>query len=261
MAAEAQFSEAIEAFRQGELDRALNLAEQRSSGAPPAEWHHLVGLIYCRQGNLERGVEHLRLAVEAEPANLGFKVMLARALIDSGNPAEVLGMEKPARCASPAGAFAVARPGGGSKRGRKQRGCCRGLVDYCVELKDGSRRMDEPRPEPVCTEAVRGSGRSMPQSACPVAPRRHALLTLGLIYERTNRLDELDSLLDQALEAGVGREQLSFLGRCASNGRAACRVPANFCCSPIHWTIRFDGIGCGSRSPTPKATWRRHSPP
>ena len=38
------------------------------------------------------GVRHLQAAAEAEPANTGFQVMLARALVDSGRAREVLAM-------------------------------------------------------------------------------------------------------------------------------------------------------------------------
>ena len=38
-----------------------------------------------------------------------------------------------------------------------------------------------------------------------------AFLTLGLIYERTNRIEELDRLLDTALRRGIGKSQLAYL--------------------------------------------------
>jgi tetratricopeptide (TPR) repeat protein len=57
-----------------------------------AKAQHLVGLIHCRKGDPAEGVRHLRAAVAAEPANVAFQVMLARALIDSGRAADVLAM-------------------------------------------------------------------------------------------------------------------------------------------------------------------------
>jgi tetratricopeptide (TPR) repeat protein len=56
------------------------------------ELQHLLGLIHCRQGRVESGVEWLRQAAEAEPGNIAFRVMLARALIDGGKAEEALGV-------------------------------------------------------------------------------------------------------------------------------------------------------------------------
>ena len=90
------FAEAIAAFQRGELDRARTLAEQeldQESGSAPAQ--HLLGLIDCRTGHLESGVERLRRASEAEPGNIAFRVMLMRALVDSGRAGEALALPAP----------------------------------------------------------------------------------------------------------------------------------------------------------------------
>jgi Flp pilus assembly protein TadD len=86
----AQFKEALEAFHRGDLDRARAVAERGVEQSPTPDLEHLVGLIHCRQGNAGAGVDWLRRASESDPANIGFKVMLARALIDLGRPAEAL---------------------------------------------------------------------------------------------------------------------------------------------------------------------------
>jgi tetratricopeptide (TPR) repeat protein len=90
-----QFKRAVEAFQSGDLDRARALAEAEISAAPSPQVHHLLGLVHCRLGDAEAGVRHLRLAAEEEPENPGFTLMLMRALVDAGRPAEVMTMPEP----------------------------------------------------------------------------------------------------------------------------------------------------------------------
>src|SRR5688500_6932432 len=72
------------------------LAEQsRGADQQSAPREHLLGLIHCRRGDLAAGLEHLRRAADAEPANAAFRLMLARALIDNGAAREVLAMPAP----------------------------------------------------------------------------------------------------------------------------------------------------------------------
>lgn len=119
MVADDQLSEAVAAFQRGDLGRARNIAEERlSAGSASSEIHHLLGLIHCRCGELDKGVEHLQRAAAAEPANAAYRVMLARALIDSGRPEEVLIMPEPARDNAPASlAFWHARAEAADKAG------------------------------------------------------------------------------------------------------------------------------------------------
>ncbi|MEO6198477.1 MAG: tetratricopeptide repeat protein, partial [Sphingomicrobium sp.] len=96
MQAGSHFDEALAAFHRGQLDRARTLAEQeldQTSGSAAAQ--HLLGLIDCRTGRLETGVELLRGASEAEPGNIAFRVMLMRALVDSGRSGEALALPAP----------------------------------------------------------------------------------------------------------------------------------------------------------------------
>lgn len=95
--------QAVEAFQRGELDRALAIAEAEVGSVDSPQWHHLLGLIHCRLGDPAQGVEHLRSAAEAEPANAAFQLMLVRALVDAGRAAEVLAMPEPPPIASAAG--------------------------------------------------------------------------------------------------------------------------------------------------------------
>ena len=82
---------ALAAFQQGDLDRARALAEAQLAKEPNLPvLQHLLGLIECRQGEVEGGVRWLRRAAEGDPGNVSYRVMLARALIDLGRPAEAL---------------------------------------------------------------------------------------------------------------------------------------------------------------------------
>lgn len=89
------FNEALKAFQSGDLDRSRGMAEVAIAAGPSPDWEHLLGLIHCRLGNPEAGLPHLEAAAQAEPANLGFQVILARALIDVGRPQDVLAMPEP----------------------------------------------------------------------------------------------------------------------------------------------------------------------
>jgi len=91
----AQFRQAVEALQSGDLDRARALAESEIAAAPSPQAHHLLGLVHCRLGDPQSGVEHLRIAAEGEPENPGFRIMLMRALVDSGRAREVLDLPEP----------------------------------------------------------------------------------------------------------------------------------------------------------------------
>ncbi|HEU5482663.1 MAG TPA: sulfotransferase [Sphingomicrobium sp.] len=90
MSAGPDLKEAIDAFQRGDLDRARSIAEREVRAASSAQAQHLLGLIDCRLGKLESGTAWLRKASEAQPANIGFRVMLARALTDASRAKEAL---------------------------------------------------------------------------------------------------------------------------------------------------------------------------
>lgn len=91
------------AFRRGDLERARAVAEaQLAAGAQSAELHHLLGLIDCRSGQFDSGVQSLRRACESDPDNVAYRVMLVRALADAGRPAEALDSARPPAGTSPA---------------------------------------------------------------------------------------------------------------------------------------------------------------
>lgn len=89
------FNDALDAVRRGDLDRAQALAEEAVASEPSANWQHLLGVILCRLGDPAAGADWLQRACAAEPGNIGFRVVAARALVDAGRAAEVLAMPEP----------------------------------------------------------------------------------------------------------------------------------------------------------------------
>ena len=211
MPTEGQFSRAVEAFKRGDLGLALKLASQDISAAGTPAWHHLVGLIHCRQGEPTPGVKHLRLAAEAEPSNAGFKVMLARALIDSGRPGDVLRMERPSPAPTPAElALWHARAEAADVTGSDE-----AAAEAWTII--AAHTQGDPSAWTSLARSLFSLGRSDEAAAAcrqalAVSPQNlTALSTLGLIHERTNRLEELDQLLDNALRDGISKAQLGYL--------------------------------------------------
>ena len=102
MQAHSTEQEAIAAFQRGDLDHARSLTERQLERAPSGQLLHLMGLIECRGGRLETGIEWLRKAREADPGNLANRVMLARALVDSARYDEALEVAEPPAGYTPA---------------------------------------------------------------------------------------------------------------------------------------------------------------
>lgn len=88
--AASNFDQAVDAFKRGDLDRARTAAEAALQSSPSPQWQHLLGLVQCRGGHPSAGLEHLRAASQAEPENVAYRVMLARALLDCGRAGEAL---------------------------------------------------------------------------------------------------------------------------------------------------------------------------
>ena len=84
------YHEAVLAFQRGDLEGARSLAEGQIEASPTADLVHLLGLIECRSNNLEAGIAYLRRAHEMDPDDLRHRVILARALVDSGHAREAL---------------------------------------------------------------------------------------------------------------------------------------------------------------------------
>lgn len=102
MSLDPDLAEALAAFQRGDLDQAQRLAEDSVASAPSPQRDHLLGLIHCRRGDPAVGVDHLRRAADVEPDNIAYRVILSRALVDSGRPAEALAMPKPDQNGTPA---------------------------------------------------------------------------------------------------------------------------------------------------------------
>ena len=90
MTSGASLNHALDAFRRGDLDVARSLAGAAIEQAPSPALQHLMGLIECRSGRMESGIEWLRKASAAEPDNVGYRVMLVRALVDARRAREAL---------------------------------------------------------------------------------------------------------------------------------------------------------------------------
>jgi tetratricopeptide (TPR) repeat protein len=90
-----RFEEAVQAFQDGDLDLALSLAELEHSAETSSRTHYLLGLIHCRLGDAIKGARYFRDAVEREPEDPTYRIMLSRALVDSGRAADALEMPEP----------------------------------------------------------------------------------------------------------------------------------------------------------------------
>ncbi|MEP7130995.1 MAG: sulfotransferase [Sphingomicrobium sp.] len=96
-------NEAVAAFQRGDVAQARSLTEEQLASEPDsARLQHLMGLIECRSGNVDEGVGWLRKAMDADPDNVAFRVMLVRALVDSGKADEALDIAAPRSASTPA---------------------------------------------------------------------------------------------------------------------------------------------------------------
>ena len=95
-------AEVQSAFKRGDLARARAIAEARLAREPDLPLlQHLLGLIHCRRGNMDAGIACLTRAVDGEPGNAAYRVMLARALTDSGRAEQALEIATPPGGTSP----------------------------------------------------------------------------------------------------------------------------------------------------------------
>lgn len=210
-APQASFEIALAAFQSGEIEQARTIAEDSVARHPAPHWHHLLGLIRCRLKDFGGGVEQSLLAVAGAPGNIGFQVMLARALIDSGRPGEVLAMAKPEPSKSHevlalwhARAEAADRAGDTSEQANSWRAIAElrpGDIGNWVNLGRALiRAKDHDAAEPAYRQAL------------ALAPANLDLINeLGDLLERTSRIDALGALLDGAASNGISGGQLPFL--------------------------------------------------
>lgn len=203
-----RLARAVAAVNRGDFDEARKLAEQAVAAEDSAQWQHLLGIVLCRTGDPAAGVPYLRAAVRLEPANIGFAVFLARALNDSKRPAEVLAMSKPSGRSPATLALWHARAEAASATGDPI-----AAIEAWNNIASAT---------PADARSWINLGRSLLRSnefrqaqnayerALPLSDDVEAFEELGLIYERTNQLDALGTLLEQAVERGIG-ERLTFL--------------------------------------------------
>ena len=207
---DSRFREAVNAFQRGDLQAALAIASAEPSASAP-EWQHLIGLIHCRTGNPRLGVTHLRAASNAQPGNDGFRLMLARALVDSGAARDVLAMPEPAEPSGAALALWHVRAEAAQKLNDASAAarCWRAVTaiapdDHRAWLNLGRSllRLDS-----------LGEAADAYRAALAIAPTDVAALhELALLCERTNDIAAMTELLDSAAAAGVGNEALPFAG-------------------------------------------------
>ncbi len=198
---------AVMAFERGDLVSARSLAQQQLADAQRSpQLCHLMGLIECRLGKFGEGVEWLRQAVEMDGANPAYRIVLARALIDTGQAAEALRVATVEGGGSPElwqvraeAAFVAGERGIESEAWAKL--CRLRPRDFLLWMNLARSLLAQSRFDEAETAYYR---------ALSVAPRHVvAIHELGLTLERTNKIDELSALLEQALQLGISKEALA----------------------------------------------------
>lgn len=209
MHGQALVAAAIAAFQRGDLARARSLAEQRLAEASPLPlMQHLIGLIECRSGRLDSGIEWLSRASGAEPENIGFRIILARALIDGGRAREALDVATPSEAAPlelwharAEAAFAAGEPGIESDAWQ---GICTIRPHDPIAWTNLASSLFAQNRYDEAEAAYREALRIVPTHVA-------ALRGLGLTLERTNQLGPLRELLGLTLKAGIPKRQLADL--------------------------------------------------
>ena len=93
--------DAIAAFERGDLHVARRLAERQLQASPSVHTLRLIGLIECRSGRIDSGIDWLERALAEDPDDSSVRVMLARALVDRGRHADALAVAEPPPGLSP----------------------------------------------------------------------------------------------------------------------------------------------------------------
>ena len=204
---DSRFRAALDAFQRGELEVALDIATANGTSAP--EWQHLLGLIECRKGNLRDGIAHLRAASDARPEDESFRLMLGRALLDSGADAEVLAMPEPANVTRAAlalwhvraeAAYRLADHSATTKAWHSATAISPGDHRAWINLARALLRLDS------FAEAAEAYGRALALAPNDVAVTHE----LSLVHERMNEIGKMAEMLESALAAGLSKESLAF---------------------------------------------------
>jgi tetratricopeptide (TPR) repeat protein len=203
---------AVAAFQRGDLERARQLAErQLAEPEPPAVAHHLVGLIDCRWGRFDSGVDHLRRASAADPENVSFRLMLVRALIDCGRAREALDI-----ATAPHGPSSANLHNWQVRAEAAFHADERGIEAEALQV-ICSTRPDDPLAWTSLSRSLLAQSRfdeaeNAYRRALQIAPTNLSMLReLGLMLERANQLGGLRELLGGTLAAGVPKAQLADL--------------------------------------------------
>ncbi|NUT01173.1 MAG: tetratricopeptide repeat protein [Sphingomonas sp.] len=211
MDSQALIAAAVSAFQQGDLQRARRIAEEEL--APASELplvQHLLGLIDCRVGRFDSGIEHLRRACHADPVSIPYKIALTRALLDGGRADEALLVAAP-----PAGttraelglwqmrAEAAFYAGDRSTEAEAWRAICRARPQDAMAWTNLGRSL--------LVQFKFAEAEAAYREALKIGPALVIRHELGLTLERSNRLEALGELLDDALADGVPKERLADL--------------------------------------------------
>ena len=211
MQSQESITAAVSAFQQGDLARARRLAEEQLASSDQVPLlHHLIGLIDCRAGQFDAGIERLKCALRGDPANLSYRIVLARALIDSVRPAEAL---------------TVAGPPTGNSELEVELWKVRAEAAFYTGDRSAEagawQAICEARPGDATAWAHLGrsevsqyrfaKGEAAYRKALTLAPLPAVRHELGLLLERTNQLDALGRLLDDAAAEGIPKEEMADL--------------------------------------------------
>ena len=223
MHSQASVAAAVAAFQQGDLARARQLAEEQLATTDKHPFlNHLMGLIECRLGRYDVGIDWLRRAVGMDQTNVAYRVALTRALIDAGRAVEALSVAAPPPGAGAAEielwrarAEAAFYAGDRATEAKAWQAICDARPQDAMAWTNLGRSLLAQYRFPEAESAYREA-----LALAPVLTVRHEL---GLALERSNQLEQLGVLLDTALADGVPKERLLDLWalRALRNGDVA----------------------------------------
>lgn len=211
-------AQAVDAFQRGDLERARSLACHHVEAAPSAQWKHLLGLIHCRLGHPEDGLAHLEAALREHPANVQYRTMFVRALIDCGRAREAL---THARRPPPGPAAAALWKLRAEAAAAADSLADRSEALYGIELEETVAKLQDD-PGDVSLQLRRAHllgalGRAVESSEiyrqvlAGNPGNAEAVRGLGLLLERENRVEELRRLVEAAVDRGCDRESFALL--------------------------------------------------
>ena len=206
-----KLEQAVAAFQQGDLERARRLAEHSAQAGPSPQADHLLGLICCRRGEIEAGIEHLGRAAEAEPDNLAFRVMLVRALVDSGRAVEALDVAPPPSGTSPPEIALWRVRAEAATAAASYLAAAEAWRAICLACPADPRAWIDAGRALLALNDFGGAEQAYLRALAIVPVAEDALYELGLIYERIGKFEQLVQLLNEAFRAGIAKERLGYL--------------------------------------------------